>query len=241
VSPASTTVHSELREDGVLVVTLDDGGPNVLRPDVLDELRTTFEQHPDAPVLMTGRAGTFSAGLDLRWMAAHGPDDLGTLLRACGRALVAVWTHPRPVVIAATGHAVAAGTMLAMAGDHVVAAEDGVWGLNETRNGMEIPRFGIELAAMRLGPRDLAALLIPGERVDAARAVAVGMADELAASDQVVTRAAHRLSELAALPAAAYAGNKRRLRAAVAQRILDELDADVDGLTEGLRAATSGT
>jgi len=235
------TVHSELRDDGVLVVTLDDGGPNVLRPDVLDELRSTFEAHADAPVLLTGRPGTFSAGLDLRWMAAHGPDAIGTLLRACGRALVTVWTHPRPVVVAASGHAVAAGTMLAMAGDHVVAAEDGVWGLNETRNGMEIPRFGIELAAMRLGPRDLAGLLIPGERLDAARAVAVGMADELAAPELVLRRAEERLAELAALPEAAYAGNKRRLRADVAQRILDGLDDDVDGLTAAIRSASDGT
>jgi enoyl-CoA hydratase len=238
---AERTIHLELRDDGVLAVTLDDGGPNVLRPDVLDQLRSAFEAHPDAPVLLTGRPGTFSAGLDLRWMATHGPEDLGTLLRACGRALVSVWTHPRPVVVAASGHAVAAGTMLAMTGDHVVAAEEGVWGLNETRNGMEIPRFGIELAAMRLGPRDLAALLIPGERLDAARAVAVGMADELAAPELVIGRAEQRLGELAALPQGADAGNKRRLRADVAQRILDGLDADVDALTSAIRAASDGT
>ena len=227
-----------MRGDGVLVVTLDDDGQNVLQPDVLDELRIAFEEHPLAPVLLVGRHGTFSAGFDLHWMAAHGPDELGRLLRACGRALVAVWTHPRPVVVAATGHAVAAGTMLAMAGDHVVAAVGGVWGLNETRIGMEIPRFGLELAAMRLGPRDLTALLIPGERIDAARAVVVGMADELAAPELVIGRAEHRLLELASLPAAAYAGNKRRLRAAVAHRILDELDADIDRLTEAVRTST---
>lgn len=233
------TVHATLRPDGVLDVQLDDGGPNVLRPEVCESLTGNLVQHPDAPVLLRGRDGMFSAGLDLRWMVANPPDAIGHLLRACGRMLMTVWTHPRPVVVAATGHAVAAGTMLAMCGDHVVAADGGAWGLNETTNGMEIPRFGIDLAAARLAPRDLDGLLVPGERLDARRAVAVGMADVLADTDDVLSRAEERLVQLAALPAAAYAGNKRRVRGARATRIVDELDADVDLLVEGLRRAVA--
>ncbi len=228
------TVHATLRHDGVLDVLLDDGGPNVLRPDVLDDLRGAFTSHPDAPVLLRGRDGMFSAGLDLRWMVAHTPVEIGDLLAACGRALMAVWTHPRPVVAAATGHAIAAGTMLAMSCDHVVAAPGGAWGLNETTNGMEIPRFGIDLAAARLAPRDLDALLIPGERIDAARATEVGMADVLAAPADVLPQAEVRLAALAALPAAAYAGNKLRLRGRSAERVLAELDEDIATLVEGL-------
>ena len=234
----SSTVHASVRADGVLDVRLDDGGPNVLRPEVCDALSAALDAHPDAPVLLRGRDGMFSAGLDLRWMVSHPPTEIGVLLRACGRMLMSVWTHPRPVVVAATGHAIAAGTMLAMCGDHIVAAEGGAWGLNETTNGMEIPRFGIELAEAHLSPRDLDVLLVPGERLDAARAVAVGMADVLCPPGEVLARAEERLAVLAALPAAAYAGNKQRIRGARAARVLAELDADIDGLVAGLvRAA----
>ena len=232
------TVHAQLRDDGVLDVLLDDGGPNVLRPDVCVLLEDVLVAHPDSPVLLRGLDGMFSAGLDLRWMGAHPPAEIGELLRACGRMLMRVRTHPRPVVVAATGHAIAAGTMLAMCGDHVVAAQGSAWGLNETANGMEIPRFGVDLAAARLAPRDLDGLLVPGERIDAARAVAVGMADALAAPSDVVTQAEARLAQLAALPSAAYAGNKHRLRASSTACVLDELDADVDELVAGMiRAA----
>lgn len=228
------TVHAQLRSDGVLDVQLDDGGPNVLRPDVCDALGATLDAHPDAPVLLRGREGMFSAGLDLRWMVANPPAEIGVLLRACGRMFMQVRMHPRPVVVAATGHAIAAGTMLAMCGDHVVAATGGAWGLNETTNGMEIPRFGIDVAAARLAPRDLDGLLVPGERIDAARAVDVGMADVLAAPADVLALAEARLAQLATLPALAYAGNKRRLRARSTDRVLAELDADVDGLVTAL-------
>jgi enoyl-CoA hydratase len=234
----SGTVHASVRADGVLDVQLDDGGPNVLRPEVCDAIAAALTPHPDAPVLLRGREGMFSAGLDLRWMVSHPPTEIGVLLRACGRMLMTVWTHPRPVVVAATGHAIAAGTMLAMCGDHVVAAEGGAWGLNETTNGMEIPRFGIELAEAHLAPRDLDTLLVPGERLDAARAVAIGMADVLSAPGEVVARAEERLAVLSALPAAAYAGNKQRIRGARAARVLAELEADIDEIVAGLvRAA----
>ena len=237
MTPDDGTVRATLRTDGVLDVLLDDDGPNVLRPEVCDALTDAVSEHADAPVLLRGRDGMFSAGLDLRWMVSHPPERIGDLLRACGRMLMTVWAHPRPVVVAATGHAIAAGTMLAMCGDHVVAAEGGAWGLNETANGMEIPRFGIELADARLSPRDLGALLVPGERIDAARAVEVGMADVLRAPDDVLATAEERLAHLASLPAAAYAGNKGRLRAARAARVLAELDADVDVLVAGLAQA----
>ncbi len=231
------TIHTTLRDDGVLDVRLDDGGPNVLRPSVAEELRAAFVNNPAAPVLLRGREGMFCAGLDLRWMGEHTPAGIGELLRACGQALMAVWTHPRPVVAAVTGHAIAAGTMLAMTADHVVAAEGGVWGLTETANGMEVPRFGIDLVSARLAPRDLGALLIPGERIEAARAKAVGMADVVVDPTEVIPLAERRLAELMALPAAAYAGNKLRLRAHVAERVLTELADDIDGLVAGMERA----
>jgi enoyl-CoA hydratase len=230
-------VHATARHDGVLELLLDDGGPNALRPDVCEALAAAVREHPDAPVLLRGRDGMFCAGLDLRWIAAHTPEDIGGLLRALGVTLMTLWTHPRPVVVAATGHAIAAGTLLAMTGDHIVAAEGGVWGLNETTNGMEIPLAGIDLASARLSPRDRDVLLVPGERIDAARAVDVGMADVLCPAGAVVARAEERLAQLAALPASAYAGNKQRLRGRTAARALAELDDDITALIAGMHAA----
>ena len=230
------TVTATPRDDGTLRLGLDDGGRNTLRPDVLDDLAAAVAAHPDAPVLLVGREGVLSAGLDLKWMAAHGPDDVAALLVACGRALAALWLHPRPVVVAATGHAIAAGTLLAMTGDHVVAAEGGAWGLVETANGMELPDFAMSLARTRLAPRDLTAVVLPGTRLDASGAVRVGFADEAVAPEATVARAEARLAELAALPAAAYAANKRRLRAAEAEGMLARLEPDVAGLIAAFHA-----
>jgi enoyl-CoA hydratase/carnithine racemase len=129
------------------------------------------------------------------------------------------------------GHAVAAGTMYAMACDHTVASEGPHrWGLTETRIDFEMPVFGLELARANVRADRLEDLILPGAMIDAAEAVAVGYADELADLDDVLEVATAKAVELAALPPRAYAGTKQRLRGAAATRVLDGLDADIAAL-----------
>ncbi|MFO7777384.1 MAG: enoyl-CoA hydratase-related protein [Nitriliruptoraceae bacterium] len=230
------TVRCEVDDEDILTVTLDDGDKNTLRPETFDALIAALDDHPQAvAVLLHGREGVLSAGLDLHWMMDHGRDGVERLLIGFGTCLMRWWTDPRPTVCAATGHAIAAGSMLAMVCDHAVATEGGFWGLTETRVGLEVPDFGIALARANLPPDHLEDLLIPGERIDAAAAVAAGFADVLASdAATAVSLARSRTEELTALPARAYAGTKRRLRGAAAETVLAGLHDDISVLTAHL-------
>lgn len=165
-------VRTALATDGILTVTLDDGDSNTLTPEVFDALIDALDTGPEArSIVLTGRDGMFSAGLDLDWIAAHGAEDVSQLLMRFGTCLMRWWTDPRPTVCAATGHAVAAGTMLAMACDHAVAATGGVRGLTETRLGVEMPTFGLALARANVRADRLEDLVLPGERLDTVHAL----------------------------------------------------------------------
>lgn len=228
-------VHHALDDEGVLTVRLDDGGKNTLVPDTLEALTQVLDEGDDAAaILLTGREGIFTAGLDTRWMQASDADGIRLLVIALGRCLMRWWTEPRPTVLAAPGHAIAAGSMLAMACDHAVAAENGWWGLTETRLDLELPRFGIALAQANLRNDRIEDLLLPGERVDAATAVEVGFADELAPATEVLQRGRARALELTQLPARAYARTKARLRQATAEEILADLETDIAAVTQHL-------
>lgn len=222
-------------EDGRLLVTLDDGDKNALVPEHFQALIDALDTPSNAEtVVLTGRPGIFTAGLDLKWMAANGRDGVHRLLVGFGQALMRLWTDPRPTVCAANGHAVAAGTMFAMACDHAIAADGGKWGLVETRIDFEVPRFGIVLARANVRADRVDDLILPGRRISAAEAVEVGYADELAAEDEVWDKALAHADQLSLLPARAYAGTKRRLREAPAQEVLAGLDADIAALTAHL-------
>jgi enoyl-CoA hydratase len=222
-------------DDGVLTVTFDDGAKNVLNPDAFAALSAALDEEPDAQaVVLAGREGILSAGLDLKYMMANGRDGTRELLVAFGRCLMRWWTDPRPTVCAATGHAIAAGTMFAMACDHAIAAEGSWWGLTETQIDFELPLFAIALARANVRADRLEDLLLPGARIDATAACEAGYADELVPPDQVVARAQAHARELATLPPRAYAGTKQRLRGQEAAAVLAGLDDDITALTSHL-------
>lgn len=226
-------LHTE-RTDGVLTVTLDDGKRNAITTDTCRALVDVLDDAGDASaIVLAGREGAFSAGLDRSVLLSENREDATQLLVAVGRCLMRLWTDPRPTIAAATGHALAGGTLLALACDHTVAADDGAWGLIETQIGLELPVFAITLARHHVRTDRFEDLLLPGARLDAATAVEVGFADEVLPPEQVLDRARQRATERAALPTRAYAGTKRRLRQADADAVLAGLEADIDALLTG--------
>lgn len=228
-------IDAAIDDHGVLTVTIDDGGKNLLTPASFDALSGVLDDASEArAIVLAGRADVFCAGLDLRWMAAHERDDIVELLVRFGTCMMRWWTEPRPTVCAATGHAIAAGTMLAMACDHAVASTEGLWGLTETRIDFEIPAFGLALARANVRADRLEDLLLPGRRIDAHMAAEAGFCDEVLVTDQVVGHATAHALELARLPSRAYAGTKDRLRGDAAREVLAGLRADSMALTEHL-------
>jgi enoyl-CoA hydratase len=235
---ATLEIRRETSPDGVLTVTMDDGKRNALTPEAFEGLIAVLDEENDArAVVLTGREGVLTAGLDIKWMAANGRDGVHDLLVGFGQCLMRWWTDPRPTVCAAAGHAIAAGTMFGMVCDHAVAAEGHWWGLTETQIDFEMPEFGIVLARHNVRADRLEDVILPGTRIDAAAAVEVGYADELASVEEVLPRAVERARELAELPARAYGGTKRRLRDADARAVLAGLDADIGDLTRHMPAS----
>jgi enoyl-CoA hydratase len=226
-------IHRDLADDGVLTLTLDDGKKNAFDVAAFDALHTAFDEAgSDArAIVLAGRDGVFSAGLDIKVLATRERAAIHELLVRFGSTLMRVWTEPRPTVAAATGHAIAGGTMFAMACDHAVAAEgEFAWGLTETRIDFEMPHFGLAVARANLRTDRLEDLLLPGAQIDAAAAVEAGYADELAPADEVVARAQEHAATLAALPAGAYAGTKSRLRGMAAEAVRAGLEDDIEAL-----------
>lgn len=224
-----TFVRQDDAGDGITVLTLDDGKLNALDAERFEAIDAAFDDAADASaVVVAGREGMFTAGLNTKVLEQLDQDGLKRLLRTFGRVVLRIWLEPRPVVAACTGHAIAAGTMLAMAADHAVAAEgDFRWGLTETRIGFALPEFAIVLARGNVGADRVDDLLLPGAVVGPAEAVAVGFADELVPPDEVRKRALAAARERLELPREAYAATKRRLRAAAADTVRERLDDDI--------------
>ena len=226
------TISRSVDDNGIATLVMDDGKVNAFDIDFFAELDGTFDAcAQDNGIVLTGREGMFSAGLNMKTMATLDDDGMTEMLVAFGRTMLRVWMEPRPVVSAVSGHAIAGGTILAMVCDHAVATEgDYRWGLTETTIGFPLPEWIIAIARRNVAAHHLDDLLLPGRMVGPEQAVDVGFADALAPPDQVMEAATARCRELIALPRQTYAETKRRLRGDAVGAVLGGMEADIRAL-----------
>jgi enoyl-CoA hydratase/carnithine racemase len=200
------------RHDGDIVeIRLARPPVNALDPGLCNALRnsiTAAVAQGAKGLVLSGSPKVFSAGLDVPHLLSLGDDrpalsaDWGAFFDAA-RALA---SSPVPVVAAITGHAPAGGCVLALCCDYrVMARSDDPArpfriGLNETQVGLVAPA-GIQLLMERtVGKHRAGVLLATGALVDAERALAIGLVDEVANGDQTVARAVAWLQSLLKLP-----------------------------------------
>ena len=112
-------------EGGITLVTMRHGKANALDIELceamtkcLDALRSS----DDRAVVLTGQDRMFSAGVDLIRLSSGGPDYVRAFLPALHRLYDAVFFHPKPVVAAINGHAIAGGCVLACCADRRIMA-----------------------------------------------------------------------------------------------------------------------
>lgn len=200
------------RHDGDIVeIRLARPPVNALDPALCDGLRTAVAEaiaQGAKGLILSGNPKVFSAGLDVPHLLSLG-DDRPALLAGWGAffdAARALTGSPVPVVAAITGHAPAGGCVLALCCDYRVMAmsEDPTRpfriGLNETQVGLVAPAGVQHLMERTVGKHRAGVLLATGELVDAERALAIGLVDEVVAGDQVVARSVAWLQALLKLP-----------------------------------------
>ena len=148
------------------------------------------------------------------------------LLDAGAELLLRLYGGPLPVVAACTGHAIAMGVFILHACDtRIGTSGDYKIGANEAITGMNLPIFAMELARDRLNPSHLTRAMIQGYIYNPQGAVEAGYLDMLAPADEVEAKALAVASQIAQLPAPAYAWNKRAIRKTTLDRIKASLGA----------------
>ncbi|MFA1261359.1 3-hydroxyacyl-CoA dehydrogenase NAD-binding domain-containing protein [Xanthomonas axonopodis pv. fascicularis] len=191
--------QADLREDGVVVLSLDrQGAPvNAFSQEVLLELGALVERlaldPPTGVVLRSGKPNGFIAGADLKEFQEF--DRKGTVKDAIHRGqqvFQKLAELPCPTVAAIHGFCMGGGTEIALACRYRVASDDGSTriGLPETKLGI-FPGWGGSARLPRLiGAPAAMDLMLTGRTVSAKAARAMGLVDKVAAPAVLVDAAA---------------------------------------------------
>jgi enoyl-CoA hydratase len=219
------------RIDDVAVLTRDDGKANtVLSPDfrALEAALDEVEQSGARALVLAGRPGFFSAGLNLKALGALDLQGKQTLVADMGSAVLKLFLFPRPVVAAVGGHALGAGAMFALAAD-VRVFGDGPFkfGLNEVPAGLFVPSYAIELAAAAVSASRLTELVAHGRVLSPMEALTMHVAEAVHSTEALRTAALLRARSLAPLGGPGYATTKRLLRGPAVERARARLPAEL--------------
>jgi enoyl-CoA hydratase len=207
---------------------MDDGRMNVLSIDTFAQLNDAFDRATSdrAVVVLTGREGAFSAGFDMRILGAGGPEAY-RMVRTGFELAERILAFPAPVVVACTGHAIAMGVFLVLAGDYRVGAAGAYKiGANEVAIGITMPYFGVEMCRQRLAPAHFHRAVINAEFYRPEDAVAAGFLDRVVPAAELQDVARSIAGGLARLNADVHTASKLRARGPALKAIRAAIEAD---------------
>lgn len=164
--------------------------------------------------IVTGAGRAFCVGADMRNVAGAAGDFAGTFWeRPTVNSFESGWEIFKPVIAAVNGHCLGYGLTMVTWCDFVIASEEATFGFPEVRLGIPTIVGAIRLPE-RIGWQRAMELLLTGERIDAHRALEIGLAGRVVPPADVLPEA-RRLADrlLAAAPLAARATKEMATRA----------------------------
>ena len=149
-------------------------------------------------VVLGGRGKHFSAGADLNWMRrqsvasqAENLDDA----RRFAHMLAVLSGMSKPTIARIQGAALGGGTGLAAACDMAVASSDAVFATSEVKFGI-IPAVISPYVLRAIGPRHALRYFQSAERINAERALHIGLVSEVVPSDALDSAVANMVEPL---------------------------------------------
>src|SRR3954470_11501152 len=242
-------------KDGVAVITMNrPQRRNAFSPGMISALGTVLAQvetdEAVGCVVLTGAAGAFSAGGDVKSMAARSDDGNGSGLdaaihrqRLSQRATSGrLWSMPKPTIAAIPGPAAGAGLSLALSCDLRYAADSAIFTTAFAKVGFAGDYGGTWFLTRLVGSAKAKELYFLSERIDATQAVDLGIVNGLFPADSLLEKTVAIARRLAEGPRVAYRYMKENLNRAVHGELGDCLDLEVThhthtGMTEDHREA----
>jgi len=195
----------------VVVVTIDrPGSRNAVDGETAAALAAAFRRFEEdaglAVAVMTGAAGHFCAGFDLKALAVDSPERLSET--GDGPMGPTRMTLSKPVIAALEGYAVAGGLEIALWCDLRVAASDATLGVLNRRFGVPLIDMGTIRLPRMIGQGRALDLVLTGRPVTASEALAIGLVDRVVQPGQALKAAVALARRIAEFPQGALRADR---------------------------------
>jgi len=199
-------------------------------------------------LVIRGSGSIFSAGYDIGNLEGQSFEESAERLVAhpFHDAIEALEAYEYPVVGEINGHAIGGGLELALTCDIRIASSGARFAMPPAKLGLIYSHTGLRKFIDVCGPANTAELFHVGEAVDASRALAMGLVNQVVEPDELDGRVNELAGKIAANAPLSLAGNKRVIRTLRGQPLPAEVEKELielrescfrsDDFREGVRA-----
>tara|TARA_Y100000996_G_C22410493_1_gene597027 strand:+ start:47 stop:742 length:696 start_codon:yes stop_codon:yes gene_type:complete len=199
------------KEDNISTITLDDGKANVFSSEMSKQVNACLDQveTESGCLIITGKEGMFSAGLDLKTIQGGDIEKIQEMSVSAFKLLARIFSFPRPVIAACSGHGIALGTFLLCCCDYRIGVKgDFMLGANEMRTNMVIPTPILELIKFRVNDSHKYRAVLGAEMYSLTDAQDAGLIDEVVNQDELISVAIEKAKDLATMGHPSYSLTK---------------------------------
>jgi methylglutaconyl-CoA hydratase len=210
----TTVTRYELRQSAAWITLDSPENRNALSAPLVAELGAHLQTAAADPavraIVLTGNGPAFCAGADLKnrgdavTPGGGGKNPFVEILRA-------MWDGPKPVIVAANGHAFGGGVGLIAAADIALAVDSAVLSFSEVRVGV-IPAMISVVVLPKLGVHQAMRLFLTGARFTAAEAAGYGLVHRVVAPADLASAVQAEVDAIALGGPNAVAEAKRLIR-----------------------------
>lgn len=211
--------YLELEQKGdYTIITMNRPKVNAINFQMVEEIRSTFKNmeadESVKGVILTGRSGVFSAGLDLIELYDYDESKIREFFISFGLMYVELARFTKPFICAITGHSPAGGTVIAITADYRVMAEGEKFGigLNEVAVNVQISENLIEAYSFWLGKSLAYRHILAGDLLNPKEALKVNLIDAEVPLEEVLSTAESRMKHYLQADRNIWLNTKAKLR-----------------------------
>ncbi len=195
------------KEEDISIITLDDGKANVFSSEMSQQVNDCLDQVETEKgcLIITGKEGMFSAGLDLKTIQSGDMEKILDMSSSAFKLLARIFSFPRPVIAACSGHGIALGTFLICCCDYRIGIKgDFMLGANEMRTNMVIPTPILELIKFRVNNSHKYRAVLGAEMYTLEKAKEAGLMDDVVNPEDLMQVAMEKAKDLATMGHPSY-------------------------------------
>jgi Delta3-Delta2-enoyl-CoA isomerase len=211
-------------KDKIAVLSLNRGKSNAINAEMVAELHQMVKniENDDsiAGLILTGKDGFFSAGLDLIELYNYDEETIKKFWIDFLDLITTLVSFKKPMIAAISGHSPAGGCVLALCCDYRIMAEGKfIIGLNEVPIGIIIPESIFHLYSFWLGQANAYRFLLEGKLMHTQQALSTGLIDEVVNPESILHAAERKMLTYIKLERNAWQQSKKNMRAELLKKV----------------------